>query len=95
MFINALTEKVFTTSDGVSERGGGDFRRRLGRQLQPELLDQQLEFALGLGISGQHQFPPVGRRQMDVDHLHRGEFLQRAARGQPGREPMQPGPSRT
>ena len=88
MFINALAEKVFTTSDGVSERDGGDFRRRLGRQLQPELMDQQLEFALGLGISGQHQFPPVGRRQMDVDHLHGGEFLQRAARGQPGGEPM-------
>jgi hypothetical protein len=88
LFINALAEKVFTTSDGVSERDGGDFRRRLGRQLQPELMDQQLEFALGLGISGRHQFPPVGRRQMDVDHLHGGEFLQRAARGQPGREPM-------
>jgi hypothetical protein len=54
LYIKALSEKVFTTSDGVSERGCGDFRRRMRRQLQPELGDQQQEFALGLGVAGQH-----------------------------------------
>ena len=86
MFINALDEKVFTTSGDVSERGGGDFQRGLRRQLQPELLDQKLEFALRLGVPGQHQLPPVGRRQMDIDHLHGGELFQHTARGQPGCE---------
>jgi hypothetical protein len=58
-----LDEKVFTTSGGVGERRGGDFRRGLRRQLQPELLDQKLEFALRLGVSGQHQLSAsvVGR----------------------------------
>ena len=51
LFINALDEEVFTTSGGASERGGCDFWRRLRRQLQPELLDQQSELALGLGVS--------------------------------------------
>jgi hypothetical protein len=88
LFINALDEKIFTTSGGVSECGCGDFRRGLRQQLQPELPDQKLEFALGLGVAGQHQLTPVGRRQMDVDHLHGGELFQRTARAQPGCEGM-------
>ncbi|HTC10150.1 MAG TPA: LysR substrate-binding domain-containing protein, partial [Acetobacteraceae bacterium] len=33
LFINALDEKVFTTSGGASDSGGGDFGRWLGWQL--------------------------------------------------------------
>ncbi|HTC08864.1 MAG TPA: hypothetical protein VK726_08805, partial [Acetobacteraceae bacterium] len=32
LFINALDEKVFTTSGGASDSGGGDFGRWLGWQ---------------------------------------------------------------
>ena len=35
-----------------------------------------------LGVAGQPQFPAIGRRQMNIDHLHGSEFLQSAARGQ-------------
>jgi hypothetical protein len=37
LFINELDEKVFTTSGGAGDGGGGDFRRWLGRQLELEL----------------------------------------------------------
>ena len=89
LFINEMDEKVFTTSGGAGDGGGGDFGRRLRRQLQLELLDQQLEFRLGLGVTGQQQLAPVGRRQMDIDHLHGGEFRQCATRGQAWRQGMQ------
>ena len=86
LFINEMDEKVFTTSGGVGDRGGSDFRQRLRRQLQPELLDQQLEFRLRLGVPGQRQLSPVSRRQMDIDHLQGGEPFQRTARSQPERQ---------
>ena len=81
LFINELDEKVFTTSGGVGDGGGCDFGWWLGRQLELELPDQKLEFRLGLGVTGQQPFASVGRRQMDIDHLHSGEFLQGTARG--------------
>jgi hypothetical protein len=54
LFINEMDEKIFTTSGGAGDGGGGgDFGRRLRRQLQLALLDQQLEFRLGLGVAGE------------------------------------------
>ena len=82
MFFNRLDAKVFTTSGCGGGRDGGDSRWRLRRQLKLELLDQKLELGLGLGVAGQPQFPPIGRRQMHIDHLDGSEFLQGAARGQ-------------
>jgi hypothetical protein len=64
LFINEIDKKVFTTSDGVGDGGSGDFGRRLGGQLEREALDQELEFRLGLGVTGQQQLASVGRRQM-------------------------------
>ena len=84
-----MDEKVFTTSGGAGDGGGGDFGRRLGRQLGLELPDQKLEFRLGLGVAGQQQFASISGRQMDIDHLGGGEFLQCATRGQPGRQGVQ------
>ena len=46
-----------------------------------EVLDQEAEFWLWLGVAGQQQFPPIGCWQVDIDHLDGREFLQRAARG--------------
>ena len=89
MFINELDEKVFTTSGGAGDGGGGDFGRWLGRQLELELPDQKLEFRLGLGVAGQQQLASVGGWQMDIDHLDGGEFLQGTARGQSRRQGMQ------
>jgi hypothetical protein len=42
-----------------------------------------------LGVAGQPQLPPVGRRQMDIDHLHGGQCLQGTACGQSRRQGMQ------
>ena len=85
--INALTEKVFTTGRcWAGQRGGGDFGRRLGRQVELHAVDEQAQFGLGLGVTGEDDLAPVGSGQMDVDHLHGGEFLQGAAGGEAGRE---------
>jgi chromosome partitioning protein len=84
-----LLRKVFTTSGGAGDGGGGDFGRWLGRQLELELPDQKLKFRLRLGVAGQPQLPAIGRRQMDIDHLHGGECLQSTARGQSRRQSMQ------
>ena len=45
-------------------------------------MQQQLVIRGGLGVAGQHQAPPVGGRQMDIDHPHRRELLQHGARRQ-------------
>ena len=47
------------------------------------MLDQEPEFWLRLGVAGQHQLPPVGGRQVNIDHLDGCELLKRAPRGQP------------
>jgi hypothetical protein len=84
-----LLRKVFTTSGGAGDGGGGDSGRWLGRQLKLELADQKLKVRRGLGVAGQPQLPPVGRRQMDIDHLHGGQCLQGTACGQSRRQGMQ------
>jgi hypothetical protein len=62
----------------------------LGRQAKPELVDQQLQLRLWLGVAGEHDLSPVGRWQMDVDHLDGGELFQGASGGQPGGEGVEP-----
>ena len=69
--------------------GGGDARWWLWWQLELELLDQEPEFWLRLGVAGQQQLAPVGCRQMNIDHLDGGEFLESAPRGQSWCQRMQ------
>ena len=45
-------------------------------------MQQQLVVACGLGVARQRQMPPVGGRQMDIDHLQGGELLQDGPRRQ-------------
>ena len=78
-----MTGKVCTTA------AGGDARWWLWWQLELELLDQEPEFRLRLGVAGQQQLPPVGRRQMNIDHLDGGELLESAPRGQSWCQRMQ------
>ena len=62
MLINELYGKVFTTSGGLGDGDDGDSGWWLGRQLKLELLDQELELGLGLGVASQQQLPAVGCR---------------------------------
>ena len=60
-------------------------------QDQFEFVQEEREFRLRLfGIAGQQQLAAVGRRDMQIDHLHGGELFDGAARGQTGRQGMQP-----
>ena len=75
---------------GIGGAGaGGDFRGRLGGQLQFELVEQQAQLGFGLGVAGEQQLAAVGGRHVHVDHLHGGELLQHAARRQPRRQGVQ------
>ena len=69
---------------------GGDFWRRLGRQGELHALQKQPQIRLGFGVAGENEFASVGGRQMDVDHLQGGEFLQGAARCEAWGEAVQP-----
>jgi hypothetical protein len=44
------------------------------------------------GVTGQDEGSAIGRRQMDVNHLEGGEFLQDGAWREPRREGTQPVP---
>ena len=61
---------------------GADFGLRLGGQDEFELIEQEREFGFWFGVAGQQQLAPVGCRQMNIDHLDGGEFLESAPRGQ-------------
>src|SRR5205085_10980003 len=87
--INGVGQKVFTTSGGLGERGRGDSGRGLGRQLELEAADQEVELGFRLGVSGQLDFTPVGGGQVDVYHLDGGELFQCAAGGQARRQGME------
>jgi hypothetical protein len=56
----------------------GDPRWRLWRQIELELLDQEAEFWLGLGVTRQQQFPPVGCRQ--IERLRKAQELKHTLR---------------
>ena len=74
---------------GVGGTGSVVILGRLCGQLQFEFLQQQAELGFGLGIAGEHQLAAVSRRQVHVDHLHRGKLLQDVARGQRRRQRVQ------
>jgi hypothetical protein len=55
-----------------------DFRRRLGRQFERELVEQQAVFRLRLGAVREKQFATIGGRREHIDHLRGGELLEHA-----------------
>ena len=61
---------------------GGDPRGRLFGQSQMQPIQHKLLFGFRFGVTAQDQGSPVGGRQMHVDHLDGGEFLQGGPRGQ-------------
>src|SRR5712671_889992 len=64
---------------------GADFGLRLGGQDEFELIEQEREF--GFGVAGQQQLSAVGRRDMQINHLHGGELFDGAARRAARRRP--------
>src|SRR5260370_31522904 len=54
-------------------RRRGDARRRLGPQIELELLHQQLLFGVEFGVAAQDQRAAIGGQAVDVEHLDSGE----------------------
>ena len=71
---------------------GGDFWRRLGGKDELQALEQELQIGLGLCVALEAQFAAVGGRNVHIDHLHSGEFLQCAACGEAWGERLQSQP---
>ncbi len=63
---------------------GVDPRRRLGRQCEPEALQQDLLIAVRLGMARQDNVAAIGGREVQVDHLHGLDFSKTALGVRPG-----------
>jgi len=57
--------------------------RRLWRQAELELLQEELVILLRLGIAGEDERTVVRGREVNVQHLDGGELLKHGARRQP------------
>ena len=68
---------------------GADFGLRLGGQAEFELIEQEREFGFWFGVAGQQQLSAVGRRDMQINHLHGGELFDGAARREARRQGME------
>src|SRR6266446_8589733 len=55
---------------------GRDARRWLRRQIEIELLEQQLLVGIELSIAAEDQHASVGCREVHVEHLHRGHLVE-------------------
>ena len=67
----------------------GDPGRRLGRQAELELLQQELVILLRLGVAGEDERAPVPRREVNVQHVDGGERLEHGAGRQSRRKRAQ------
>ena len=59
-----------------------DFGWWLRRQGEFQLLEQQANLDIGFGMAGKLQFAAVSGRDLHIDHLHRRELVEHAARGE-------------
>ena len=70
----------------------GDPGRRLRRQAELELLQQELMIFFGLCVAGEDEGPPVRGGEVNVQHLDGGELLKHGAGRQPRRQRVCSGP---
>src|SRR5712691_1437869 len=68
----------------------GDAWRRLGRQVEVELLHQELLVCVQLGIAAQDQCAAIGSGGVDVEYLDGGELVEHGAWGEAGRQWLEP-----
>jgi len=75
-------------------RRRGDAWRRLGRQIELELLRQKLLFGIEFGVAAQDQCTAIGGREVDVEHLDSGELVEHGSWGEAGRQRLELGAQR-
>ena len=62
--------------------GGGDSRRRLGRQGEAKPFQQESLVRVGFGVATQDQGAAIGGREVDIEHLDAGELVEHRTRGE-------------
>jgi hypothetical protein len=68
----------------------GDARWRLGRQVELELLHQELLVDVQFGVAGQDQLAAIGGREVDIEHLDGGELVEHGPRCEARRQWLEP-----
>ena len=58
----------------------------MGRQIELELVHQELLFGVQFRVAAQDQHAAIGGREVDVEHLDGGELVEYGPRGE-GRAP--------
>ena len=75
-------QKVCTKTSILGELAfGTDAGWRLWGQFPPQLSQEHLLIFLRLSVASKNQLPFVGGREMHIEHLDLGEFVQDTARG--------------
>ena len=86
---SALQELSFRFDQKLPART--DARWRLGREREVELFEQDFLIGLWMGVAAQDQGATVGRREVHIEHLNGGQFVQNRTWGQSGCERKQTG----
>jgi hypothetical protein len=86
---SALQELFFRFDQKLPART--DARWRLGREREVELFEQDFLIGLWMGVATQDQGATVGRREVHIEHLNGGQFVQNRTWGQSGCERKQTG----
>ena len=82
-----LTARMKLTIAAARRRAADDSSGRPTERDGHKSWDQVV--GLGFGIACEHERAVVRCRNMNIDHLHGGELLDRAARAEAGRKSMQ------
>ena len=75
-------------------RRRGDARWRLGRQVELELLHQNLLIGVEFGVAAQDQRAAIGGGEVNVEHLDGGELVEHGPRREAGGQRFEPGAQR-
>ena len=71
--------------------GGTDAWRRLRRQGEIELFEQDFVIGFGLGVTAQDELSTVGGRKVHIEHLNGGGLVEHCPRGKSRRQGAQSG----
>ena len=73
---------------------GSNSRRRLWGQVEVEVRYQEFLVGVQFGIAAQDQRAAIGGREVNVEHLDSGEFVEHGSRGEAAGQRLEPGAKR-
>ena len=80
--------------DAMGSRCARDAWGWLGRQIELELFDQEFLVGVQFRVAAHDQGSLIGRREMDIEHLHGRQFVEHGSRREAGRQRLEPSAER-